>query len=72
MVHIRNISKVKRTYIVSERLSRIPLNGNQETTQKSTYQQEIVSEINDTEEIPEGTFPINLKLIKNVNVCNLA
>ena len=25
--------------IVAERLSRIPLNGNQETTQKSTYQQ---------------------------------
>ena len=64
MVHIRNISKVKRTYIVSERLSRIPLNGNQETTQKSTYQQEIVSEINDIKEIPEGTFPINLKLIQ--------
>ena len=64
MVHIRNISKVKRTYIVSERLSRIPLNGNQETTQKSTYQQEIVSEINDIKEIPEGTFPINLKFIK--------
>ena len=32
------------------------------TTQKSTYKQEIVSEINDTEEITEATFPINLKL----------
>ena len=42
----------------------IPLNGNEETKQKSTYQQEIVSEINDTEEIPEGTFPTHLKLIK--------
>ena len=39
-----------------------PLNGNQETTQKYTYQQEIVSEINYIEKIPEGTFPINLKL----------
>ena len=51
--------------IVADRLSRRPLNGNEETTQKSTYQQEIMSEINDTEEIPEGTFPINLhKLIQ--------
>ena len=40
------------------------LNGNQETTQKSTYQQEIVSEINDTKELPEGTFPINFTLIQ--------
>ena len=45
-------------------ISRIPLNGNEETTQNSTYQQEIVSEINDTEETPEGTFPINLILIQ--------
>ena len=50
--------------MVADGLSRISLNGNQETTQNSTYQQEILSEINDTKEIPEGTFPINLKLIK--------
>ena len=50
--------------MVTDRLSRIPLNGNEDTTHKSTYQQEIVSEINDTEELPEGDFPINLKLIK--------
>ena len=37
---------------------------NEETTQKSTYKQEIVSEINDIEKITEGTFPINLELIK--------
>ena len=49
--------------IVADGLSRIPLKGNQETTHKSTYQQEIVSEINDTEKIPEGTFPINFKCI---------
>ena len=42
----------------------IPLNGNQETTQNSTYQREIMSEINDIKELPEGTFPINLKLIQ--------
>ena len=37
---------------------------NEETTHKSTYRKEIVSEINETEEIPEGTFLINLKLIQ--------
>ena len=41
----------------------IPLNDNQETTEKSTYQQEILSEINDTEELPEDNFPININLI---------
>ena len=35
--------------IVADALSRFPLNGNQETTQKSIYQNEIVSEINNTE-----------------------
>ena len=45
-------------------ISIITLNDNQENTQKSIYQQEIVSEINDTKEIPEGTFPINLKFIQ--------
>ena len=50
--------------IVSDALSRIPLNGNQYTTQKSTYQKKIMSEIDDIEELPEGTFPINLKLIQ--------
>ena len=50
--------------MVADVLSRIPLNVNQDTTQKSTYQQEVVSEINDIGEIPEGTFPINLKLIQ--------
>ena len=50
--------------IVKYTLSRLPLNWNEETTQKSTYQKEIVSEINDFEELPEGTFLINLKLIQ--------
>ena len=35
--------------IVAYALSIFPLNGNQETTQKSTYQKEIVSEINNME-----------------------
>ena len=50
--------------IVADALSRLPLNGNQNTTQRSTYHKEIVSEINDIKELPEGNFPINLKLIQ--------
>ena len=45
---------------MADTLSRFTLNRNQETTNKSTYQKEIVSEINDTEETTEGTFLINL------------
>ena len=50
--------------IVAEVISRIPFNGNQETTQKSTYQNEILSKINDVKELPEGSFTINLKFIQ--------
>ena len=50
--------------MVTYALSRIPLKGNQEAKQKSAYQKEIVSEINDIKELPEGTFLINLKLIQ--------
>ena len=49
---------------MSDSLSRLPLNDNQDTTQKSIYQKTIVSEINDTKEIPGYTFPIYLKPIK--------
>ena len=45
--------------IVSDSLSRIPLNGNKYITQKSTDLKEILSEINDIEELTEGTFTIN-------------
>ena len=58
-------------YIRSDVLSWLPLNGNQETTQKSTYQKEIVSEIDYIEELPEGTFPINSNWSKNINSRNL-
>ena len=54
MVQIYNISKVKN--MVADTLSIFPLNGNQYTTQKSAYKKKIVSEINDTKEIHEGTF----------------
>ena len=50
--------------MIADTLSRLPLNGNQYTRQKSTYKKEIMSEINDTEEILEGNFPINLNLIQ--------
>ena len=57
----------------ADKLSILTLNGNQETTHKSTYQQEIVLEINDIKELPEGNFPINLKSIqKHINGRNLA
>ena len=35
------------------------INGNQETTHKSTYKKEIVSEISDIKELTEGIFPCN-------------
>ena len=55
--------KVKKN-MVEDALSRSPLNGDQETTQKSSYKKETVTEINDTKEITEVTFPISLKLTK--------
>ena len=45
--------------IVTDALSRFPLNYNKETKQKYTYEKESLSEPNDTEEIPEDNFPIN-------------
>ena len=44
--------------MVSDALSIFFLNRNQDTTQESTYKKGIVSEINDTEELPNGIFPI--------------
>ena len=44
---------------IADSLSILPLNGNQETTYKSNYQQEIVSETYDIEEIPKGTLTID-------------
>ena len=44
--------------MVAGALSILPLNGNQETTQKSTYQKQIMSEINDIKELTEVTFPV--------------
>ena len=43
-------------------LSRFTLRGNQDTTQKYTYSKGIMSDINDTEELLEGNFPIILNL----------
>ena len=48
-----------KKHILADARSRLTLNGNQETTHKSIYQQGIVSEINDIEELLEGTFPMN-------------
>ena len=37
-------------------LSMLPINVNQDTTHESTYKKYIVSEINNTKELPEITF----------------
>ena len=44
-------------------ISRLSISRNQETTHESTYKSLIVSEINETKELSEGIFPINLKSI---------
>ena len=44
--------------IVADVPSILTLNGNQETTQKSTYQKKILPEINDIKGLLEGTFSI--------------
>ena len=48
---------------MADALSIFPVYGNQETTQESTCKKRNVSEINDIRELPEGVFPIHLKLI---------
>ena len=53
MVWIYNISRVIK-YIVADALSRLSMNGNQETTRESTYEKEILLEIIETKEISEG------------------
>ena len=47
---------------MADALSIFPMNGNQETTQESTYEKEIVSEIKNIEELPEIIVPISLQL----------
>ena len=37
---------------------------NQDTTQKPTYEKEIISETNEIAKLSEGTFPINYKPIQ--------
>ena len=45
--------------MVAYALSRLPLNDNEDTTHNYTYQIQMLSGINDTKELPAGTFPIN-------------
>ena len=49
--------------IVAYTLSIFTSNGNQHTTQEYTYKKEIAPETNDTKELPEGIFLINLIVI---------
>ena len=49
--------------IAADALSRLSNNKNQENTHKSTYLMETMSNLYDIKELPEGTFPLYLKLI---------
>ena len=49
--------------ISSDVLSLLPNNENQEITHESRYTIEKVSKLYDTEELPEGNFPLSFKLI---------
>ena len=62
MVRVYNISKMGKYSGIQATI--FFLNRNQDSTHNSNYKKEIVSEINDIEEITEGTFLINFKLIK--------
>ena len=64
LILCRYINFTGEKNIVAYPLSRLPLNGNEDNTQKSTYQIQIWSGINYTKELPEGTFPIKLILIQ--------
>ena len=48
---------------MTDTLPQLTRNGNQNNTQDYNYIMETASEINDTKEISEGTFPINLNTI---------
>ena len=49
--------------IVAEAISWLPRTWNQNITHKPNYITETMSEINDTEEIFEGKFPVYFKII---------
>ena len=49
--------------IVADALSQLRNNGNKETTHKSTYTMEELSELYDIEELTADTFPLSFKLI---------
>ena len=59
--HIEYITGAKQ--IVADPLSRFPENGNQETTNKSTYTMENMLELYNTKELPYDRFTLSFKLI---------
>ena len=48
---------------MEDELSRLPRNGNQNTTNKSNYTMKTVSEINKIDKLSQGTFHITFKTI---------
>ena len=62
--YVPNIEYIKgEKNIAVDALSRLPNNGNHETTYDKTFTTETMSELYDTEELPEGTFPLSFNLI---------
>ena len=48
--------------IAADETSRLPNNGNQETTHETTYTTETMSKLYSIKELPEGTFPLSFNL----------
>ena len=51
--------------IAAYALSRLPNNGNQESTHEKMYTTETMSELYDIKELPEGTFSLSFNLINH-------
>ena len=49
--------------MVADALSRLPINGNQDTTHESTYTTETMSELYYIGELLEGMFPLSFNLV---------
>ena len=49
--------------MAADALSRLPNNGNQETTHEKTYTTKTISELYNIKELPEGMFPLSFNLI---------
>ena len=53
--------------VAIDALSKLPNNGNQDTTHEEMYTTETMLEIYDIEELPEGTFPLSFNFVVHYN-----